>query len=81
MVSPCRRHAITLFAVATLVVRNQRIIDAFEARQAENRRRLEAGLRPKTRCRRRKTVGNWQEWHRAPAGIYLHADLQRGHNR
>ncbi len=49
--------AITLFAVATFVVRNHRIIDAFEARQVEDRRRLQAGLPPKTRRRRRKTIG------------------------
>jgi hypothetical protein len=50
--------AISLFVAAAFVVRNQRIIDAFEARQADERRRLDAGLPPKTRTRRRKTLGD-----------------------
>jgi hypothetical protein len=39
-----------------LVVRNVRVSDAFELRQAENQRRAAAGLPPKTRRRRRKTL-------------------------
>jgi len=50
--------AISLFVAATFVVRNQRIIDSFEARQAEDRRRIDAGLPPKTRKRRRKMLGD-----------------------
>jgi hypothetical protein len=39
-----------------LVTRNQRIFIAWDARQAENTRRAAAGLPPKTRKRRRKTL-------------------------
>ena len=46
---------LTLFAVTLLVVRNQRILTAWHARQAENARRAAAGLPPTTRSRRRKT--------------------------
>jgi hypothetical protein len=48
--------AITLFAAALIITRNQRILDAHDARQAENARRAGAGLPPKTRRRRRKTL-------------------------
>jgi hypothetical protein len=44
-----------LWLACLLTVRNQRILDAFEARQADNARRAAAGLPPKTRRRRRKT--------------------------
>ncbi|MHB1726521.1 MAG: hypothetical protein ACYCVS_14460, partial [Acidimicrobiales bacterium] len=49
---------ITLFVACGFVVRNLRIVDAFEARQADDARRLAAGLEPKTRRRRRKTIDN-----------------------
>ena len=39
-----------------LVVRNQRILHAWNTRQEENQRRAAAGLPPKTRKRRRKTL-------------------------
>ncbi len=45
-----------LFTTGLLVVRNQRILTAWNARQAENTRRAAAGLPPKTRKRRRKTL-------------------------
>jgi hypothetical protein len=45
-----------LFTTTLLIVRNQRILDAWNARQAENARRAAAGLPPKTRKRRRKTL-------------------------
>src|SRR5262249_32999174 len=45
-----------LFAAPLLVVRTQRILAAWNARQAENARRAAAGLPPKTRKRRRKTL-------------------------
>ncbi len=45
-----------LFTVTLLVVRNQRILAAWNARQQENQRRAAAGLPPKTRKRRRKTL-------------------------
>jgi hypothetical protein len=39
-----------------LIVRNQRIQAAWNARQEENQRRAAKGLPPKTRRRRRKTL-------------------------
>lgn len=44
-----------LFTTTLLIVRNQRILDAYNARQAKNTQRAAAGLPPKTRRRRRKT--------------------------
>jgi hypothetical protein len=55
----CRLMGLTppmLFAVTLLVVRNQRILAAWDARQADNARRAAAGLPPRTRKRRRKTL-------------------------
>ena len=54
----CRLMALTplmLFTTMLLIVRNQRILAAWDARQADNARRAAAGLPPKTRSRRRKT--------------------------
>ena len=45
-----------LFTTTLLIVRNQRILDAWNTRQEENQRRAAAGLPPKTRRRRRKTL-------------------------
>jgi hypothetical protein len=45
-----------LFTATLLVVRNQRILAAWTARQEENQRRAAKGLPPKTRRRRRKTL-------------------------
>ncbi|MGH3121158.1 MAG: hypothetical protein ACRDOD_02470 [Streptosporangiaceae bacterium] len=45
-----------LFTTVLLVVRNQRILAAWNARQEETQRRAAAGLPPKTRKRRRKTL-------------------------
>jgi hypothetical protein len=45
-----------LFTTALLVVRNQRILAAWNTRQEENARREAAGLPPRTRRRRRKTL-------------------------
>ena len=45
-----------LFTVTLFIVRNQRILTAWNARQEENERRTAAGLPPKTRKRRRKTL-------------------------
>jgi hypothetical protein len=45
-----------MFTAALLAVRNQRIITAWDARQQGNARRAAAGLPPKTRRRRRKTI-------------------------
>ena len=47
-----------LFTTTLLIVRNQRILDAWNAREAENARRAAAGLPPKTRRRRRKTLAS-----------------------
>jgi len=45
-----------LFATCLLIVRNQRILQAWNTRQEENARRAAKGLPPKTRRRRRKTL-------------------------
>ena len=45
-----------LFVTTLLVVRNQRILTAWNTRQEENTRRAAKGLPPKTRRRRRKTL-------------------------
>jgi hypothetical protein len=47
-----------LFVTCCLVVRNLRVLDAFEARQAEDAQRAAAGLPPKKRRRRRKTLAD-----------------------
>ena len=47
-----------LCTTTLLIVRNQRILDAWNARQADNARRAAAGLPPKTRRRRRKTLAS-----------------------
>ena len=51
-----RLAPIALFAACLLIVRNQRILAAFDARQAQNLQRIAAGLPPATRRRRRKTT-------------------------
>jgi hypothetical protein len=45
-----------LFTTTLLTVRNQRILHAWNTRQEDNKRRAAAGLPPKTRKRRRKTL-------------------------
>ncbi len=45
-----------LFTATLLIVRNQRILAAWNTRQEENQRRAAKGLPPKTRKRRRKTL-------------------------
>jgi hypothetical protein len=55
----CRLMGLTplmLFTVTLLIVRNQRILAAWNTRQEENQRRAANGLPPKTRRRRRKTL-------------------------
>jgi hypothetical protein len=49
---------ITLWLACLLVVRNQRILTAWDARQADDARRAADGLPPKTRRRRRKTLAS-----------------------
>jgi hypothetical protein len=48
--------AITLWIACLLVIRNQRIAAAFQARQDDNARRAAAGLPPRTRKRRRTSL-------------------------
>jgi hypothetical protein len=55
----CRLMGLTplmLFTITLLVVRNQRILTAWNTRQEEDARRAARGLPPKTRKRRRKTL-------------------------
>jgi hypothetical protein len=47
-----------LFTTTLLIVRNQRILIAWNTRQEDNARRAAAGLPPKTRKRRRKTLAS-----------------------
>ena len=47
---------ITMTLTCMLIVRNQRILQAWNTRQQDNARRAAAGLPPKTRRRRRKTL-------------------------
>jgi len=47
-----------LFTTTLLIVRNQRILSAWNARQAETARRAAHGLPPKTGKRRRKTLAS-----------------------
>ena len=47
---------LTLWLACLLVIRNQRILIAWDARQHDNTRRAAAGLPPRTRRRRRKTL-------------------------
>jgi hypothetical protein len=57
----CRLTGLTplmLFTTTLLIVRNQRILHAWNARQQDNTRRAAAGLPPKTRKRRRKTLAS-----------------------
>lgn len=49
---------ILLFLTSAVVVRNLRIVDAFEARAVEDARRAEAGLGPRTRRRRRVALAD-----------------------
>jgi hypothetical protein len=53
---PTGRTPLMLFTTTLLIVRNQRILDAWTARQEENQRRAAQGLPPKTRRRRRKAL-------------------------
>ena len=57
----CRLMGLTplmLWLTCLLAVRNQRILIAWDTRQAGNARRAAAGLPPKTRRRRRKTLAS-----------------------
>jgi len=47
---------LTLWIACLLAVRNQRILNAFDARQEDNTRRAAAGLPPRTRKRRRTSL-------------------------
>lgn len=55
----CRLTGLTplaLWLACLLTIRNQRILNAWDIRQADNTRRAAAGLPPKTRRRQRKTL-------------------------
>jgi len=57
----CRLMGLTplmLFTTTLLIVRNQRILHAWNKRQEENQRRAAKGLPPKTRRRRRKALAD-----------------------
>ena len=57
----CRLMSLTplmLFVTTLLIVRNQRILAAWNTRQEQTQRRAAAGLPPKTRKRRRKTLAD-----------------------
>jgi hypothetical protein len=57
----CRLTGLTplhLWLGCLLTIRNQRILNAWDTRQAENTRRAAAGLPPKTRRRRRTTLAS-----------------------
>ena len=47
-----------LFTTTLLIVRNQRILAAWNIRQDDNARRAAAGLPPRSRRRRRKTLAS-----------------------
>ena len=50
--------AITLFLACAVIVRNGRVLDAFETRQADDARRAANGLPPATRQRRRRSISD-----------------------
>jgi hypothetical protein len=52
------RCPLRLWLACLPAIRNQRILTAFDARQAENTRRAAAGLPPRTRKRRRQTLAS-----------------------
>ena len=57
----CRVMGLTsmsLFLACALVVRNLAVADAFDARRADDERRVAAGLAPKSRRRRRTTLAD-----------------------
>ena len=57
----CRLTGLTplaLWLACLLTIRNQRILNAWDIRQADNDKRAAAGLPPKTRKRRRKTLAS-----------------------
>jgi hypothetical protein len=57
---------LTIAVTCLLIVRNQRILDAWNARQADNARRAAAGLPPRTRRRRRQTLATLAAGTRPP---------------
>ena len=48
----------TLMLACLLVVRNQRVLESFAKRQADDERRAARGLAPRTRRRRRTTISD-----------------------
>jgi hypothetical protein len=52
------QEAMTLMLTCVIVVRNQRVLESFERRQAQDRERTAKGLPPKTRKRQRKSISD-----------------------
>jgi hypothetical protein len=50
--------AVTLFVACLFVVRNDRVVQAFEIREADDAKRIAAGLPPRTRRRRRRPLAD-----------------------
>jgi hypothetical protein len=50
--------SMTVMLTCLFVVRNQRVLASFEAREIDNQRRLAQGLAPRTRRRRRRTAAD-----------------------
>ena len=50
--------SMTLMLTCLFVVRNQRVLASFEAKETEDQRRLAQGLAPRTRRRRRTTISD-----------------------
>lgn len=50
--------AVSLFVACAFVVRNERVLHAFEARRAEDERRAAVGMPPRTRRRRRRALAD-----------------------
>ena len=79
----CRLMGLTplmLFTTTLLIVRNQRILHAWNTRQEENQRRAAAGLPPKTRKRRRKTLATSPPGRPNPARRHDHEPRARHHH-
>lgn len=53
--------AITMFLACAIVVRNERVLAAFETRQQDEARRAAGGAPPRTRRRRRRTLDDLVE--------------------
>jgi hypothetical protein len=78
----CRLIVLTplmLFATTLLIVRNQRILRAWDARQEDSQHRAAKGLPPKTRKRRRKTLADLAAGPPYPGAATTAAATRRKH--